>query len=157
MIKSLFRLKCVSFMSCLCYVHCWWYLNGPGQCLLIFQPLIVCYDLQMYPRTQRFQALYLTYCIPSHLTLKSIKVSQMLVPKPGHSVKPALTPPICRLKCPYCPMEQNPSHAKQIYFWSSTLSSWVRISSLGLATFPGPSALAPFSLFLGPRPLVLLL
>lgn len=23
---------------------------------------------------------------------------------------------VLRLKCPYCPMEQNPSHAKQIYF-----------------------------------------
>lgn len=28
---------------------------------------------------------------------------------------------LLRLKCPYCPMEQNPSDAKQIFFWSPVL------------------------------------
>lgn len=38
------------------------------------------------------------------------------------SCSPPPPPPlVLRLKCPYCPMEQNPSHAKQIYFWYRTL------------------------------------
>ena len=38
----------------------------------------------------------------------------------SHCVSPCLCVSSDRLKCPYCPMEQNPSDAKQIYFWCHT-------------------------------------
>lgn len=44
-----------------------------------------------------------------------------------------------RLKCPYCPMEQNPSHAKQIYFWYHTASRvWVKFLGVVPGRLLGP-------------------
>lgn len=85
---------------------------GVGLKALLLFSRIKTFRFTSHPDAKKFRLI--SYMLSLMLTVISVTA----FPKDLEEFKDAntLTLVLLRLKCPYCPMEQNPSHAKQIYF-----------------------------------------